>query len=76
MARPQPNLIAPGIDKDDRPTPQPLFDRLNREFGFTSIDIVEKNLADLIERHASEWRAFLESQGSQSFLLNWARGAA
>lgn len=35
MSQAQPRTLAGAIDKDDRPTPIALFDKLNREFGFT-----------------------------------------
>lgn len=33
--RQQPRLIALGPERDERPTPQDFFDRLDAEFGFT-----------------------------------------
>ncbi len=33
--RQQPRMMEPGIDRDDRPTPDWLFEALNKEFGFT-----------------------------------------
>ena len=38
MSRSQPRLLVAPLDRDDRPTPQNLFDELNAEFGF-SIDV-------------------------------------
>ncbi len=33
-----------------------------------------RNLKKLLQQHASEWAAFITSQGEESFLLNWMDG--
>lgn len=35
----------------------------------------EKNIKEMISRHASEWRAFVASLDERSFLHNWVRGS-
>ncbi len=37
-------------------------------------DETKHNLRKLLKQHASEWTAFVASQGEQSFLLNWMDG--
>lgn len=37
-------------------------------------DDVLKNLRNMLQTHAKEWRAFMAAQGQQSFLRSWTQG--
>ncbi len=53
MSQTQPRTLNGAIDKDDRPTPIALFERLNREFGFT-LDAAASHENALCEKFLSK----------------------
>ena len=67
--------LADMADDESRPLVKRHAALLGPALGL-SVEEAERNLAALLNRHANEWRNYLNSLGEDSFLRRWTRAAA